>query len=125
MLTWWGFSAVQASLGMASQGGGFQIINGISIADDFEITEYTTATTITFFAYQTGGGIPSAINKVYFQIWDGDPSAGGSVIFGDLATNRLISTDWTNMYRASDENPEILTGLLWILLLMFPGSIFL
>lgn len=98
-------SAVQASLGMASQGGGFQIINGISIADDFEITEYTTATTITFFAYQTGGGIPSTINKVYFQIWDGDPSAGGSVIFGDLATNRLISTDWTNMYRASDENP--------------------
>lgn len=98
-------SAVQTSLGMASSGGGFQIINEITIADDFEITEYTNVETIHFFAYQTGSGTTSTINKVYYQIWDGDPSAGGSVIYGDLATNRLISTDWTNMYRASDENP--------------------
>lgn len=99
-------SALQASLGMGSLGGGIQVINEISIADDFEISEYSNVETITFFAYQTNGGIPSTINKVFFQIWDGDPSDGGSVIFGDLATNRLISTAWTNMYRASDGTPS-------------------
>ncbi len=97
--------ALQASLGMNTLGGGFQISAGNSIADDFDIIAQTNATTFTFFAYQTGGGIPSTINEVYFQIYDGDPAAGGSVIWGDLATDRLISTDWTNMYRASDADP--------------------
>ena len=58
------------------------------------------------FAYQDGAyQFPpsSPIVEVYLQIWDGPPDAPNSkVVFGDLSTNRLISTFWTKTYRATD-----------------------
>ena len=43
----------------------------------------------------------STINDLRVQIWNGAPNAGGTVIWGDLTTNRMTSTSWTNIYRAS------------------------
>ena len=101
------YSEVQdASLGMATFGLGIQIQNGQTIADDFEVTDTWTVNTFIFYGYQTDDGPPSTLNDVRFQVYDGDPSAGGTVIFGDLTTNKMISTDWTNTWRVLESNPE-------------------
>lgn len=93
-----------ASLAMSTIGFGHQFALGNSIADDFTVTDATgwQIDTITFFAYQTGSTTTSTITGVYVQIWDGDPSAGGSVVWGDLTTNRLIFTEWSNTYRVNE-----------------------
>ncbi len=103
-------SALQTALGMNTYGFGHQYSLGYRMADDFEVTDPMgwQVESITFFAYQTGSPTnPSPITGVYYQIWDGPPDdPGSSVIFGDLTTNRLVNTTWSNIYRVLD------TGLL-------------
>ena len=83
---------------------------GYHTADDFIITDTRgwQVDNISFFAYQDGDyAYPpsSPIVEVYLQIWDGPPDDPNSkVVFGDLSTNRLISTSWTKTYRAADTN---------------------
>jgi len=97
-------SVLQTALGLNTLGFGHQFLNGYRMADDFTVTDSGgwDVQTITFFAYQTGSTTTSTMTGVYVQIWNGDPSAGGSVIFGDLTTNRLASTAWANIYRVTD-----------------------
>jgi len=97
-------SALQTNLGMNTLGAGHQFLLGYSMADDFTVTDTGgwDVQTITFFAYQTGSTTASTITGVYVQIWNGAPNAGGSVIWGDLTTNRLASTAWANIYRVTD-----------------------
>jgi hypothetical protein len=33
-----------------------------------------------------------------------NPNAGGTVIYGDLTTNKMVSTEWANIYR-NDNGP--------------------
>ena len=94
------------SLSMGSYGFGNNIYSGLSVADDFEVTETWELSGITFYAYQTGSGTASTITEVYFQIYDGDPAVGGTKIFGDMINNRLVSTKWTNVWRVKDSEPE-------------------
>ncbi|HSL17276.1 MAG TPA: hypothetical protein VLB51_05155 [Methylomirabilota bacterium] len=100
-------SALQTALLLNILGAGHQFTAGNSIADDFTIPagESWDITNITFFAYQTNSTTASTMTGVYVQIWNGPPNAGGSVIWGDLATNRIVTTAWANMYRASDTTP--------------------
>ncbi|KAB2966143.1 MAG: hypothetical protein F9K18_06005 [Thermoanaerobaculia bacterium] len=98
-------SALQTALGMTIFGYGHQISANNRVADDFTVPGPApwTIDTITFFAYQTGSTTTSTINDVRVQIWDGIPGAAGSnVVFGDLVTNRLASSTWTNAYRVTD-----------------------
>lgn len=78
-------------------------------ADQFEITdpEGWRIDTCTFFNYQTGAPVAtSPITDFTLQVWDGDPSmAGASVIFGDTTTNRLLSSEFTNVFRAAETTP--------------------
>lgn len=92
------------SLGMNTLGFGFQVSAGNQIADDFTIPPGETwqIDTITTFGYQSGAGTPSTITGVYMQIYDGQPGAGGTVVWGDLTTNRLSTTSWTNIYRVTE-----------------------
>jgi len=72
------------------------------MADDFTITDIGgwTIDSLIFFAYQTNAGIPSTFTGVYYEIWDGRPDdPASSVVFGDLTTNRLIYTEFSNIYR--------------------------
>lgn len=102
-------SRVQSSsLGMSTFGWGHQYSLGYRVADDFTVPSggwYIGS--IMFFAYQTHSPTsPSPITAVYLQIWDGPPDvAGSSVVFGDLVTNRLISTVWSGIYRDSESSP--------------------
>jgi hypothetical protein len=97
-------SVLQTNLAMNTLGGGFQYLNGFSMADDFTVTDAAgwTIDSITFFAYQTGSTTTSTITGLYVQIWDGPPNAGGTVVWGDLTTNRLAGTGWSNIYRVTD-----------------------
>jgi len=100
-------SALQSALGMNTYGFGNQYTNGYRMADDFTISDPAgwQIDTVTFFAYQTGTyAFPpvSTITGLYVQIWDGPPWAGGTVIWGDLTTNRLASTGWSGIYRVLD-----------------------
>ena len=96
-------SALQTALGMGTYGFGHQILNDNRIADDFTVPVGDTwdITTITFFAYQTGSSTGSTMNAVHFEIWDGVPGAS-NLVFGDMATNRLVASSWTGAYRVLD-----------------------
>jgi N-acetylneuraminic acid mutarotase len=102
-------SRLQTDLGMNTLGFGHQYINGYRMADDFEVTNPLgwQIDQVTFFAYQTSAPIdPSPITGVYYQIWNGPPDdPASSVVFGDLVTNRLIGSTFTNIQRDSVTSP--------------------
>ncbi|MBZ0179325.1 MAG: hypothetical protein K8F36_08540, partial [Melioribacteraceae bacterium] len=93
------------TLGMNTLGFGHQFTLGNSMADDFTVPGGQTWTVdeVIFFAYQTNSTTTSTMTGAYFQIWDGDPSLGGaSVIYGDLVTNVMTDTYFSNVYRVSE-----------------------
>jgi len=99
-------SAVQTNLGMNAYGPNVNHNmspgNYYYLADDFEVTGIWNLEAIKFYAYQTGSGATSTFTGVYVQIWDGAPNAGGVVVWGDLTTNRMISTYFIDVYRVLD-----------------------
>ena len=99
-------SVLQTALGLGTYGFGHQIANNNSMGDDFTITgEDWQIDQMQFFAYQTGSTTTSTITDVRVQIWNGDPTAGGTVIWGDLTTNRLATSTFSNIYRSIDTDP--------------------
>ncbi len=90
------------SLGMIINGFGFQTSAGNSVADDFTFTKANEISQIKVYAYQTGSSTTSTITAVYLQIYDGQPGAGGNVIWGDMSTNRLNNSTWTGTYRVEE-----------------------
>lgn len=94
-------SLLETGLGMNTLGFAAQSLGGYSIADDFILTEGAEISTIDVFAYQTNEVAPT-ITGVFMQIWDGDPSAGGNVIWGNLTTNILEDSFYADANRASD-----------------------
>ena len=116
-----------ASLGMGTYGAGCQVSAGNSIADDFEVTETWNIDSFTFYSYQTGSGTTSTLNDVRVQIYDGDPSAGGTVIWGNLTTNLMTSTAWINAYRVLESSPDVARPIMEIVagtsgLTLSPGT---
>jgi hypothetical protein len=97
-------SEVQTALGLTVYGFGHSLATGFRVADDFTVpAPGWHVNTVTFFAYQTNSGTTSTINNVNLVIWNGDPSNPAStVVFGDTTTNRLASSDWSNIYRVLD-----------------------
>jgi len=87
--------------GGTTYGFGFQQTAGNSVADDFVVPSAWTIQNVTFQGYQTNAPTTSSITGVYFRIYDGDPSAGGTVVWGDLTTNRMTSTEFAGIYRVS------------------------
>jgi hypothetical protein len=98
-------SRLQTDLGMNTLGFGHQYIQNYRMADDFTISGPSgwNIQQITFFAYQTNSPIsPSPFTGVYYQIWNGSPDdPGSSIVFGDLTTNRLVSSIFTSIQRDS------------------------
>jgi len=74
---------------------------GYSIADDFFVPPGNgwDPVKFTFFGYQTDAPNTGTFTGVYFRIYDGPPNAGGTVIWGDLTTNRMISQMFVSCYR--------------------------
>jgi len=95
-------SILQSGLGMSTYGFGCQQSAGNSIADDVEVTGTWDLTEMDIFVYQTGSSTTSTITGAMVRVWDGDPRSGGNVIWGDLTTNIMTSTTWSNVYRNND-----------------------
>lgn len=103
-----GFQWSEVQTGNGTSGVGANIAAGLTLADDFTVTSSGwNVTKVTFFAYSTGyAGNTSPFNDVRVQIYDTDPSAGGvTPIFGDLTTNRLISSSTAGLYRIFNATP--------------------
>jgi len=60
---------------------------------------------VGFWAYQTGSGFTSNFTAVFLMIYDGDPSEGGQLIFGDSTANGLLDTYFSGVMRASNSSP--------------------
>ncbi len=74
------------------------------VADDFTCEVLTTINEIEVYAYQAGSSTTSAITGLYVQIYNGNPINDGVVVWGDLETNLMTSTSFTNCYRGSYGN---------------------
>lgn len=95
-------SALQTNLGMSTFGAGVQQTVNNRMSDVFEVDGNWTIDTMTFFVYQTGSPPTSSITGATVRVWNTAPNAGGNVIFGDATTNRLVSTQFTGIYRTLD-----------------------
>ncbi len=87
--------------GGGSYGFGMNQGASMSVADDFTVGTNWTVNSVTFQGYQTNSGNTSTFTGAYFRIYDGDPSAGGTVVWGDLTTNRMTSTNFSGIYRVN------------------------
>lgn len=91
------------TLGMGTYGPSASYAGGFSVADDVILTEAYNVSAIDFFAYQTNEVAPT-ISEVYVRIYDGDPSAGGSIIWGDLTTGRQDDAIWSGANRVLESD---------------------
>lgn len=87
--------------GMGAYGFNAQADGQWSVADDFILHNSYDISSIDIYAYVTGETPPS-ITTAYIQIWEGDPSAGGSVVWGDQTTNRMDATVNSDIRRVPD-----------------------
>lgn len=98
------FSFLDVNLGLESYGFGHSISSGYSVAEDFSVAPGGwTIDSMVFYCYQTGSGTTSTINDYRVQIWSGKPGEpGSSVIWGNLTTNVLSRTSFSNCYRGNN-----------------------
>lgn len=89
------------SLGMNTLGINVSAVGEYSAADDFELDADYRIDYIDVYSYQTGANGVS-INGLYVQIWDGDPSGGAGVIWGDLFTDVLYDVEEGDDFRVSE-----------------------
>jgi len=92
------------SLGMETLGFSCRQSADIHLAEDFEVSGTGwQIDTITLFAYQTDSSTSPTITGAYLQVWDGAPNVGSStVVWGDLTTDRLAASSWSEIYRVSE-----------------------
>ena len=97
-------SWLQQSLGLNILGFGHQASANNRVADDFTVPpgQAWVIQNVMFFAYQTNAGLQSTISSVNVRIWNGQPGAGGSVIWGNTTTNRMTSTQSASTYRVTE-----------------------
>ena len=75
---------------------------GYMLGDSFTLDAATTIDEITVYGYQTGSSTTSTFTGMYAQIFNGNPMSGGTAVWGDMSTNIMSSTAFTNCYRGSD-----------------------
>lgn len=97
-------SVLQTNLGMSTYGFGHQVYYNYWVADDFTVPEGGwDIEGFAFFAYQTYSDINSTITAIHLVILDGPPNdVNSNIVFGDQTTNRMTSSDFTNIYRVLD-----------------------
>lgn len=97
-------SLVQTGLGLATLGFDHNQPTNRSVADDFAVSAAGgwRVNQLAFWMYEENSGITSSISSTVYRVWNGSPTGGGSIIYGDLTTNRLVSASFANLYRALD-----------------------
>lgn len=110
-----------STLGMTTLGAGASTASGYIVADDWEVTEAVSVESFQFYTYQTGSTTTSTIDFVSVMIYDGEPGAGGSIIYGDEFENFYASSDFTGAYRRSETSPNDTTRPMMIVTAETPG----
>lgn len=95
-----------STLGMTTLGAGASNATGFLVADDWEVTEPVSVESFQFYTYQTGSTTASTINFVSVIIYDGEPGAGGNIIYGDEFENFYATSDFTGAYRRAETSPS-------------------
>ena len=75
----------------------------LRIADDFNVASGSTWTLhgLIWPLYQTNSAPDAPLTAAYVQLWRDYPGGGGVLVAGDMVTNRLLDTRFTDMYRVS------------------------
>lgn len=96
-------SAIEAGYTAAGFNVNIAAAQHFMIADDFTVPsdEEWSLEYVTIYGYQTNSGLTPTITGAYVSIYDGNPMTGGQVLWGDEATNRLLSSTWSGVYRVS------------------------
>jgi hypothetical protein len=94
------------TLGVTTLGSAAQGDQGNAIADDFDVPagDGWTINEITGFTYQSFAPNSTTVTDVNVRIYDGDPSAGGTVVF-DGSAGCLSTTTETNIFRFAETTP--------------------
>ena len=87
----------------STYGPGAQFSTGNIVADDFTLTSASTITEIEVYGYQTGSTTTSTFTGLYAVIYNGNPMNGGQIVWGDMNTNIMTSTSFTNAYRGNGD----------------------
>jgi hypothetical protein len=93
--------------GLTILGFGANNAAGIRMADNFTVAGSAwSVTSINFYSYQSNATYPpSTLTGCVVRIWNGQPgAAGATVVWGDLTTNRMGSTSYSNINRVSAPN---------------------
>ncbi len=99
--TWSEVQNDASSTTIANTTAGFRALGTTDrIADDFVVPtgQTWTITGLRFFGYQTGSTTTSTFTGLTVRILNGAPPTG-TVVFGDMTTNRLTSTGFSSIYR--------------------------
>lgn len=95
--TWSEVKTPQSTWGLAATAGDRML------AEDFQIPagEKWNIQNFYFYAYQTNfSGATFPVNEFYFELYSSNPSVAGAVkVYGDLTTNRYVSSEETKWYR--------------------------
>lgn len=72
--------------------------NDFALAEDFTVPAGPSwnLTTIRFYALDQTGSATSGYTNIRVRIYNGVPGAGGTIVFGDMTTNRFAATGTTN-----------------------------
>lgn len=98
-----------------------------SLADIFTVPLDSTWAfdTVILYGFVTNGSTTSTFTKAFLEIYNGIPGSGGSVIWGDMTTNRLVSTGFTGIYRVDTIDGLNYTGdaIMYLKLFLSPSPV--
>ena len=103
-------------------------------ADDFTVLagESWTLAQARWYVYQSSAAPDEPLQAAFVRLWSGTPGAGGVVLAGDMATDRLVASSFAGTYRVAAPNlvdcnralkevrvdlswaPELAPGTYWI-----------
>lgn len=93
---------------VGDQANGFNWAGSNRVADDFTVPEGETwnVQRVIVYGYSTNWQslAVSPVGSVTVQVFNGSPASGGSVVFGNQSTNRLIDARFAGIYRTSASN---------------------
>ena len=94
------------------------------IADDFTIPagEFWQIDSLITYGYEFNGSITSPFTAGYIRIFNGIPGGGGTVIAGDLSTNRLVSSSFMGAYRVDNSTLDDISRPIMRLSMSVPAT---
>lgn len=87
-------------------GGYDTLLTFVHQADDFAVPagQVWQIDEMHWYLFQPNSATNEPIVGAYVRVWDGPPGAGGSVIAGDMVTNRIVGSTFDNVFRVTNSD---------------------